>query len=89
MSFRAVTVLVALASALGFVLSPTGYSTGGAGGAALRSNSRVISMVSSMTELPGISSPMGFFDPAGFSAKLDSKEISRFRECELVRKCVC
>ena len=70
MSFRAVIVFVALVSALGFAPS------------ASRSNSRVLSM-NSMTDLPGVTQPFGFFDPAGLSAKLDAAEVSRFRECEL------
>ena len=70
MAFRAILVLVALASALGFAPS------------ASRSSSRVLSM-NGMTDLPGVTSPLGFFDPVGFSAKLDAKEVSRFREAEL------
>ena len=40
-------------------------------------------MNSAMTDLPGVTKPFGFFDPAGLSAKLDATEVSRFRECEL------
>jgi len=75
MSIRAVIVLVALASALGF--SPSA-STG-----KHVSNSRVLSMNAAMKKLPGATSPFGFFDPVGFSAKLDATGVARYRECEL------
>merc|ERR1712130_1021436 len=34
-------------------------------------------------ELPGVLSPVGFFDPAGFAEKADAKTMKRYREAEL------
>jgi hypothetical protein len=39
--------------------------------------------VFSVEDLPGILSPVGFFDPAGFAAKADENTIKRYREAEL------
>ena len=69
-SFRALIVIAAVASALGFTPS------------VMRSNRASLTM-SSMSDLPGVTAPFGFFDPLGLSKTLDAKEISRVRECEL------
>jgi len=71
MSFRVVIVLVAVASALGF--APSGS----------RSSRVQLSMVDSISDLPGATSPFGFFDPLGLGKTTDPKEISRIREAEL------
>jgi len=34
-------------------------------------------------DLPGVLSPVGFFDPAGFAAKADAKTMKRYREAEI------
>jgi hypothetical protein len=34
-------------------------------------------------ELPGILSPVGFFDPLGFAEKADEATMKRYREAEL------
>lgn len=70
MSFRVAVVFAAIASVFGFAPSSK------------MSNSRVLSM-SNMDTLPGITGPLGFFDPLGLSKNLDDIEVSRFRECEL------
>lgn len=39
--------------------------------------------MNSMKDLPGISAPLGFFDPLGFSTKADEATIAKYRESEL------
>ena len=67
--FRALVVSAAVASTLAF--APASY----------RLSSSRLSM--SIENLPGITGPLGFFDPLGLSAKSDAVEISRLREAEL------
>lgn len=50
--------------------------------APLRSaRSSILSM--SAKDMPGVTAPLGFFDPLGFSTKADAKTLSKYRESEL------
>jgi light-harvesting complex I chlorophyll a/b binding protein 1 len=75
MSFRAIVLFAVIASTLAFAPLST------------RASRTSISMA--MTDLPGITSPLGFFDPLGLSKNADSKEINRLREAELKHGRVC
>ena len=69
MFFHTVIALSVVTSAFGFAPS-----------ARLNSNVR-LSM--SVETLPGVTGPLGFFDPLGLASKLDKVEASRYREAEL------
>ena len=70
MSFRVAVALAAVASVVSF--------------APLNSKVPINSMkMSSMENLPGITGPLGFFDPLGLSSKLSDTDVSKFREAEI------
>jgi hypothetical protein len=69
MSFCAIIALTAVASAVAF--APTS------------SRSKCAHLSMSITDLPGITAPFGFFDPLGLSKDWGAEEIAKVREAEL------
>ncbi|KAG5175173.1 fucoxanthin chlorophyll a c protein [Tribonema minus] len=49
--------------------------------AAVKAASSAVTM--SVKEMPGVSAPLGFFDPLGFASKASPETITKYRESEL------